>query len=87
LNEAQVNQSRRLNGSGFEHAFNMVNHFSPQGAYIYAMGAEPWLTFISSISYEDDSGPIIESNQFVAACHSKGSDSRRLYGSDEMELL
>ncbi|PHM38367.1 MBL fold metallo-hydrolase [Xenorhabdus innexi] len=81
------NQSRRLNGSGFEHAFNIVNHFSPQGAYIYAMGAEPWLTFISSISYEDDSGPIIESNQFVAACRSKGIDSRRLYGSDEMELL
>ncbi|ACS86833.1 MBL fold metallo-hydrolase [Musicola paradisiaca] len=83
----KINQSRRLNGSNFERAFNIVKHFSAQGAYIYAMGAEPWLTFISSIFYEADSAPILESEQFVAACHSQGIDSRLLYGRDEMELL
>ncbi|MGV8003052.1 MBL fold metallo-hydrolase [Photorhabdus temperata subsp. temperata] len=80
-------QARRLNGSGFERAFNIVRNFSPQGAYIYAMGAEPWLTFISSISYEEDSVPLLESDRFVAACRNRGIDAKRLYGSDEMELL
>jgi L-ascorbate metabolism protein UlaG (beta-lactamase superfamily) len=77
--------SRRLAGSNFKKGLDIVDVFNPKEVYVYAMGMEPWLEFISSIKYTSESHPIVASNQLVEACTQRGIISERLYG--EKELL
>jgi len=77
--------SRRLAGSDCSKGMALVDIFSPKEMYVYAMGQEPWLEFISSIKYTDESNPIIQSNDLVKRCIEKGLTAERLYG--EKELL
>jgi L-ascorbate metabolism protein UlaG (beta-lactamase superfamily) len=77
--------SRRLAGSDCAKGIALVDIFSPKEVYVYAMGMEPWLEFISSIKYTDASNPIIQSNQLVKRCGERGIIAERLYG--EKELL
>ncbi|MCW3465945.1 MBL fold metallo-hydrolase [Chitinophaga nivalis] len=78
-------QSRRLAGSDFEKGMHLVDIFHPKEAYVYAMGQEPWLEFISSIKYTPESKPIVQSNMLVAECLKRGIIAERLFG--EKELL
>jgi L-ascorbate metabolism protein UlaG (beta-lactamase superfamily) len=78
-------QSRRLSGSDFKKGMNLVDIFNPTEAYVYAMGQEPWLEFISSIKYTPESNPIVQSNLLLEACKEKGIIAERLFG--EKELL
>ena len=78
-------QSRRLSGSDYEKGMHLINIFNPKEAYVYAMGQEPWLEFISSIKYTEDSNPIVQSNKLVRECIEKGLIAERLFG--EKELL
>lgn len=78
-------QSRRLAGSDFKQGMPLIEIFNPKEVYVYAMGQEPWLEFISSIKYTAESNPIIESNRLVEECQKRGIISERLYG--EKELL
>src|SRR6185503_11591681 len=41
--------SRRLNGSDFERAMDIVERMRPRHVYVYAMGQEPWFRRITSI--------------------------------------
>jgi L-ascorbate metabolism protein UlaG (beta-lactamase superfamily) len=77
--------SRKLAGSNFDRGRALVDAFNPLEVYVYAMGLEPWLEFISSIRYTSDSNPIIASNKLVEYCRAKGVVSERLFG--EKELL
>lgn len=77
--------SRRLAGSDCAKGMALINIFSPKEVYVYAMGMEPWLEFISSIKYTEESNPIIQSNKLVKQCQEKGIIAERLYG--EKELL
>ncbi len=77
-------QSRRLNGSDAERAARIVRRFKPQSVFVYAMGQEPWLKFISSIEYTQDSAPIRESSQLLKTCHAEGRESERLYCKREL---
>ncbi|MEI2270915.1 MBL fold metallo-hydrolase [Sphingobacterium sp. ML3W] len=78
-------QSRRLSGSDYRLGVKLVDIFSPKEVYVYAMGQEPWLKFISSIKYTEESNPIIQSNKLVEECLSRGIIAERLFG--EKELL
>ena len=51
-----------------------------------AMGQEPWLSYITSIKYTDESNPIIASNKLIAECRQRGLASGRLFGEREMFL-
>jgi L-ascorbate metabolism protein UlaG (beta-lactamase superfamily) len=77
-------QSRRLNGSDYERGIAMVDRLKPDQVYVYAMGQEPWLTYVTSIQYTEDSNPIIESNKLVEACRRRGIVSERLFGMKEI---
>ncbi|MEM8781088.1 MAG: thioester reductase domain-containing protein, partial [Cyanobacteria bacterium P01_G01_bin.49] len=79
-------QTRRLDGSDARKALNLVNQFNPQQVYVYAMGQEPWLTYITSINYTDDSRPILESNKLVKQCIQNNIHSEHLYGCKEILL-
>lgn len=82
----KIAQTRRLDGSNFERAIKLVNQFNPQQVYVYAMGQEPWLTYITSIQYTYDSRPIIESNKLIEACRNRNILSERLFGRKELLL-
>ncbi|GAA4214773.1 MBL fold metallo-hydrolase [Pedobacter jeongneungensis] len=77
-------QSRRLSGSDFEKGMSLVDIFNPSEVYVYAMGQEPWLEFISSIKYTDESNPIVQSNKLVDECNKRGITSERLFGEKEL---
>ncbi|HEX2684471.1 MAG TPA: MBL fold metallo-hydrolase, partial [Ferruginibacter sp.] len=76
--------TRRLAGCNYEQGMKLVNVFNPKEVYVYAMGQEPWLEFISSIKYAPDSHPIVASNKLIADCTSKGIISERLFGEKEI---
>jgi L-ascorbate metabolism protein UlaG (beta-lactamase superfamily) len=83
--ERDKDHSRRLAGSNFEQAMDYVNCFNPLEVFVYAMGMEPWLEFISSIKYTDESRPIVESNKLIKKCKSIGINAERLYGEKTIE--
>ena len=76
--------SRRLAGSDCEKGMALINIFNPLEAYVYAMGQEPWVEFISSVKYTDESNPIVQSNRLVEECSNKGVVAERLYGEKEI---
>lgn len=80
----KFDQSRRLNGSNCERGISIVDLFNPRTVYVYAMGQEPWLTYLTSIQYTDESRPIVESNMLVEQCRARGITSERLYGCKEI---
>lgn len=79
-------QSRRLSGSTFERAISIVEAMRPSGVYVYAMGQEPWLNFLTSIKYTEQSRPIVESNKLVEECLRRGLAAERLYIRKEIYL-
>ena len=78
--------SRRLNGSNYDRGMEIVNLLNPRQVYVYAMGQEPWLTYLTSIQYTEESRPIVDSGRLVAQCLSLGKASERLYGHKEIFL-
>ncbi|ASZ12170.1 MBL fold metallo-hydrolase [Chitinophaga pendula] len=81
----EQDSSRRLAGSDCERGLSLVNIFNPKEVYVYAMGQEPWVEFISSVKYTAASNPIIQSDRLVKNCEAEGRVAERLYG--EKELL
>lgn len=77
-------QSRRLAGSNFERGRGLVEIFNPLEVYVYAMGQEPWLEFISSIKYTEESTPIVQSNKLIDWCAQRGIVAERLFGEKEI---
>ena len=72
-------QSRRLSGSDYERAWAIVKQLNCKNVYVYAMGQEPWLGFITSILYTNESKPIVESNRLIETCLASGIPAERLY--------
>jgi L-ascorbate metabolism protein UlaG (beta-lactamase superfamily) len=84
--ERSMDESRRLAGSNFEQAADIVERFKCREAYVYAMGQEPWLNHVMSIKYTDESRPITESNRLIRMCNERGICAERLYGEKEICL-
>ncbi|WP_212003979.1 MBL fold metallo-hydrolase [Chitinophaga sp. HK235] len=83
--ERDKDHSRRLAGCDYNQGKDLVDIFHPRNVFVYAMGMEPWLEFISSIKYTDQSRPIVESNKLVDKCNSMGIDAERLFGEKTIE--
>ncbi len=81
-----MDESRRLAGSNFEQAMSIVDRFQCREVYVYAMGQEPWLNYVMSIKYTDQSRPIVESNRLLQECAAKGLIAERLFGEKEILL-
>jgi L-ascorbate metabolism protein UlaG (beta-lactamase superfamily) len=84
--ERVMDESRRLAGSNYEQALNMAGLFNCNEVYVYAMGQEPWLNYVMSIKYTDQSRPIIDSNRLIRACEERGVVAERLFGEKEILL-
>ncbi|HKX32792.1 MAG TPA: MBL fold metallo-hydrolase [Blastocatellia bacterium] len=79
-----IDESRRLAGSDYEQAIDLVRRFKCKETYVYAMGQEPWLTHIMSLKYTEQSRPIVESNRLIQECLSHGNYAERLFGEKEI---
>jgi hypothetical protein len=84
--ERGMDESRRLAGSNYAQAIDIVDRFQCKEAYVYAMGQEPWLNHVMSIKYTDESRPITESNKLIQTCKERGICAERLYGEKEILL-
>ena len=84
--DRKMDQSRRLAGSNYERAADIINRFRCNTAYVYAMGQEPWLNYIMSVKYTEQSNPMIASNKLIADCLARGLQAERLFGEKEILL-
>jgi len=84
--ERKMDQSRRLCASDAAQALEIVRKFKAKRVFVYAMGQEEWLSFITSIRYTDESKPIVESNKLLEACRAQGVFAERLLGTKEIRL-
>jgi L-ascorbate metabolism protein UlaG (beta-lactamase superfamily) len=82
--ERAMDESRRLAGSNYDQAIDIVRRFNIKETYIYAMGQEPWLGHIMSLKYTEQSRQIIESNRLIQECVAHGSCAERLFGEKEI---
>jgi L-ascorbate metabolism protein UlaG (beta-lactamase superfamily) len=80
----EMDKSRRLNGSDALAAIDLISCFNCEDVYIYAMGQEPWLSFLTSIDYDENSRPIIESNKVLSYSKSGLFKCERLFGEKEV---
>jgi hypothetical protein len=78
--ERSKNQSRRLNGSDYRRAFSLLRTLDCEQVFVYALGLEPWLSFISSIEPDPDSVAMRAVRALLAACGDMGIPAERLYG-------
>jgi L-ascorbate metabolism protein UlaG (beta-lactamase superfamily) len=84
--DRQMNRSRRLAGSNYEQAIDLVRRFNCREVYVYAMGQEPWLNYIMSLKYTEESLPIVESNRLIEECVRRDVVAERLFGEKEILL-
>ena len=84
--DRKKDQSRRLNGSDFVRGMNVVKSLGSTQVYVYAMGAEPWLQYVTSIDPGEDTPPMVNSRQLIEQCTQDGIAAERLFGSKEVIL-
>lgn len=82
----KMDQSRRFDGSDFAKALSLVEGLNVKRVYVYAMGQEPWLAYLTSIAYTEASRPIVESNRLVETCRGRGIAAERLFGCQDLAL-
>jgi L-ascorbate metabolism protein UlaG (beta-lactamase superfamily) len=82
----KMEQSRWLDGSNYAKGIERIDKLTPGAAYVYDMGQEPWLVYLTSIHHTDESRPIVESNKLIEHCRGRGITSERLYCQKEILL-
>jgi hypothetical protein len=82
----RMDQSRRLDASDCERGMELVKRLRPRAVYVYAMGSEPWLTYLTSIHYSELSRPIVESRALVQECLAMGICAETLFGKKELQI-
>jgi len=84
--DRKKDQTRRLNGSDCDRGMGVVQSLGCDEAYVYAMGAEPWLQFITSIDPAETTVPAVNARELVEKCRALGIKSQRLYGRAESKI-
>ena len=69
-----------------ERADRIVQQFGCKEVYVYAMGQEPWLNYVMSVKYTEQSNPIVQSNKLIESCGERGIIAERLFGEKEILL-
>jgi L-ascorbate metabolism protein UlaG (beta-lactamase superfamily) len=79
----KMSDSRTLSGSNAAQAAAIMTELGAAEAYVYAMGEEPWLGHIMATTYNEDSYPLKQIDEFMAWCAEHGIKSDHLYGQRE----
>ena len=78
------NYSRPGSGSDFEQAIKIVAALKAKNVCIYAMGMEPWLSYVLGLAYTENSVQIKESNKLLERCAELGLAAERLFGKKQL---
>lgn len=81
--DRRADQSRRLNGSDAARALDLVTTLECKKVFIYAMGREPWLSFIMSIDDDENTEQMRQAQQFIEACLQRNISAELLFGKFE----
>ena len=81
--EQKKDNSRRLDGSDFSRALSVINSLNCKKVFVYAMGMEPWLSFITSIDPGENTLPNLNAHELLNACQQQGIHAEKLYGCAE----
>lgn len=81
-----LDESRRLNGSNCDKALRIVDILKPKAVYVYAMGQEPWLSYLMGMNKDPNMPQLVQSRQFVKEATKRGIVSKRLYGCEDISL-
>lgn len=79
-----MDQSRKGSGSDFIRAKKLVDTLKCKSVYVYAMGLEPWLTFILSIADDANSLRNQQARKLVEECLKEGKISKILYAKEHI---
>lgn len=79
----EEDQSRRLDGSNSRTAGLLQDLLDPEFLFVYAMGAEPWVTHLSSIVYSEALPQFQEARLFERQSRAKGKHAQVLFGKME----
>jgi L-ascorbate metabolism protein UlaG (beta-lactamase superfamily) len=82
----QMDQSRKLCSSNSSKCAGMIARLKPKHVYIYAMGREPWLSYITSLDYSGESKPVLEAGRLVEQCRQQGLAIEDLFCKKEMHF-
>jgi len=72
--------SRRLSGSDARRATAIVEETGCSRVYVYAMGQEPWMRYVTGLEYTPQSKQIVESDKLLKYCTELGIAAERLRG-------
>ena len=84
--DRKKDQTRRLNGSDSDRGMKVIHSLKCDSAYIYAMGAEPWLQFVTSIDPSEDTVPAVNARQLLELCKASDIKAERLFGSADVTI-
>jgi L-ascorbate metabolism protein UlaG (beta-lactamase superfamily) len=82
--ERGMDQSRKGSASNHQRGIEMAARLDCKQVYVYAMGLEPWLSYVLSINFDEDSLRMVESNNFISDCRSRGITAEMLFGQKEL---
>lgn len=82
----EMDYSRQGSACNYQRAIELADSLRCKRAYVYAMGLEPWLSYIMSINWQADSVQITESDKFLASCRQRGVEAERLFGQKTLYL-
>ncbi|MFE1173274.1 MBL fold metallo-hydrolase [Streptomyces sp. NPDC058773] len=82
----EVAVRRRLNGNDDIGAMALAEALGCSRAYVYAMGHEPWVWYLTTTTFDANAAPVQAAERFVAACRGRGIEAQRLHGSCDLAL-
>jgi L-ascorbate metabolism protein UlaG (beta-lactamase superfamily) len=81
-----MSRSRRTRGSNAADAIALVNALRPGRAYVYAMGLEPWLSYMFGVPDKTRSYSLAQADVFLSKCADLGIPARLLSGSQWLDF-
>lgn len=81
-----LDQQRRLSGSDRSRALAMVEALGCKEVYVYAMGLEPWLSYVMATHYTPESRPLVQARELIEHCRTAGLRATLLTGRHELLL-
>lgn len=79
-------ESRRTKASDAEAALRLVMALRPAQAYVYAMGLEPWLSFMFGVLDPAKTYSLDQADLFISQCHARGIPAEMLTGARVLAL-
>ncbi len=81
-----LDQSRRTKACDCDAALAVLEELGSSRAYVYAMGAEPWLEYRMGLGNSEDSEQSLQAQRFIEECRKRNVDAVRLFAKHEIVL-